>query len=315
MNKVSQVKPLQLSGTSIVARLTTRFCRAADESIFAFPPEEQLVIIDHFGALLLCIEQYHKAQEDKTLRAAIFQEYADKEQALLRKYGTLLQTFRSKKFNDYFDLDEIVSDYQIVTEEQYQAAIGDGQSLTQAGTPGFVWLVRNYIFGLRDQYLLSREQELPTPSNKLDVVAVTEQSTTQNSQKTSNTMSTSNEEMDKTEKLDKEATRARQLLAIYYFLLAQGIEGRGSHDIAPIVRLVHLLLGVEYDKSDRKGIYKKYLKMPNIKTDAFLRKDLEYIRSYFAELSMEKVVSLIDAEITRASKPSSASQRNSRKGS
>ena len=100
---------------------------------------------------------------------------------------------------------------------------------------------------------------------------------------------------------DKGMTKARQLLAIYYFLKASlGIEGRDSSSISGIARFIHLLTGTKFTTVQNSDIYKKYLQMPNYKKDNQLITDLKFIRPYFVDLGLDSAVKMIDEEINRA---------------
>jgi hypothetical protein len=106
-----------------------------------------------------------------------------------------------------------------------------------------------------------------------------------------------------TDEPDKDMTKARQLLAIYYFLKASlGIEGRDGSSTSGIARFIHLLTGTKFTTVQNSDIYKKYLQMPNYKKDSQLITDLKFIRPYFVDLALDSAVKMIDEEIKRAIK-------------
>lgn len=100
---------------------------------------------------------------------------------------------------------------------------------------------------------------------------------------------------------DKEMTRARQLLAIHYFLKASlGIEARDNNTASGVARFIHLITGTKFTSVQNSDIYKKYLRMPNYKTDKKLIEDLKYIRPYFVDLGLQSAIAMIDEEMRLA---------------
>ncbi|NVK64992.1 MAG: hypothetical protein HWE22_10415 [Flavobacteriales bacterium] len=96
-------------------------------------------------------------------------------------------------------------------------------------------------------------------------------------------------------------TRNQQLLAIYYTLKSAGIEPRKTADMTNYSRFVHLLSGVGFTKVENDIFYSKVQKLPNLSTDPYLKKDLEYIRDYFLKIDAHKIVEEIDLEIKNCS--------------
>lgn len=92
-------------------------------------------------------------------------------------------------------------------------------------------------------------------------------------------------------------TRNQQLLALYYTLKSIGIEPRKTTDMTNYARFVHLLAGVDFNKVENGIFYTKIQKLPNILTDAYLKKDLEFIRTYFLSIEAHSIVEQIDLEI------------------
>lgn len=102
---------------------------------------------------------------------------------------------------------------------------------------------------------------------------------------------------------DKDMTKARQLLAIYYFLKASlGIEARDNNSASGVARFIHLITGTKFTTVQNSDIYKKYLRMPNYKKDRRLIEDLKYIRPYFIDLGLQSAVKMIDEEMRLAIK-------------
>lgn len=98
-------------------------------------------------------------------------------------------------------------------------------------------------------------------------------------------------------KKSKSFTRNQQLLALYYTLKELGIEPRRTTDMTKYTRFIHLLAGVDFDKVENDIFYSKVKNLPNILTDQNLKKELEFIRSYFVQIGANSIVDDIDTEI------------------
>lgn len=96
-------------------------------------------------------------------------------------------------------------------------------------------------------------------------------------------------------------TRNQQLLALYYTLKATGIEPRRTTDMTNYTRFIHLLAGVDFTKVQNDIFYSKVKDLPNILTDQYLKKDLEFIRSYFVNIGAQSIIAMIDLEINGCS--------------
>lgn len=96
-------------------------------------------------------------------------------------------------------------------------------------------------------------------------------------------------------------TRNQQLLALYYTLKSIGVEPRRTTDMTNYTRFIHLLAGVDFTKVQNDIFYSKVKNLPNILTDHYLKKDLEFIRSYFVNIDAHSIVELIDLEINGCS--------------
>ncbi len=85
-----------------------RFATDASEVIDAMPPVLALEIVNHLLASIDIFERYIHA-EDLDAGLEIYSEYAQLEEALIRRWGTLLKPYRVKQFHLYFEPDRILS--------------------------------------------------------------------------------------------------------------------------------------------------------------------------------------------------------------
>lgn len=92
-------------------------------------------------------------------------------------------------------------------------------------------------------------------------------------------------------------TSSQQVLIYYYGLKSFGLEPRVDIDIAPLAKLLHLLIGKTFTECGNSDLYKKLLKAPNFKKDQQLLKDLEIVKYAFIQVGMQSVVELIDKEM------------------
>lgn len=252
----------------VVPLLAQRFIRDYEEVIKQYYLPQQLELTDHLLNVLDLMEQYIDTSDGE-----VWQQYRQKEDALLKKYGKTLKPYADKYFYKYFDFDLVLAEKEIYSTEEFNRLTSDEQGLTLSERHLFTRVCRNVLYNSRAFLQLRME-----PENTSSVLNLAGQ-----------------------DEPDKEATKARQLLTIYYLLKAGfNIEHRGSHTISEVVRLAHLLTGAKLTSLQNSDIYKKYSLMPNYKKGEHLIADLKFIRPYFEALHIEKAVELIDEEIQRA---------------
>ncbi|WP_157976940.1 hypothetical protein [Taibaiella helva] len=262
----------QYSSQQISSLLARRFVRDYEDMLTAYTPTEQLELTNHLLMMLEQLNRYSQQREEK-----YYQAYYAKEDALLQKYGSRFQAYHSKRFYQYFYLDLLLAETDIYTDEEYNGL--EEQSVTPEQMQAVVTMCNNVLYWHRTNLYLQDAGKEP-------------QEIVQNEAANGLTA----------EATDKEATKSRQLLAIYYLLKALGIEARNNGSVSSVARWAHLLTGTKFTTIQNSDIYKKYLRMPNYKTDVPLIEDLKFIRPYFVDLGIEGAVGLIDEELARAIK-------------
>ncbi len=266
----------------LVPLLVQKFIRDYDDAVKDYDLPQQLELTDHLLGVLDLMEQYAETPDE-----AIWKQYRDKEDAILKKYGKTLKPYADKYFYKYFSFDIVLAEKEIYSGEEFNRLTPDEQGLTLNEKLSFIQWCRNSLYNARTFLYLQKEPEnIGTPaalSGPADP--------------------------------DREATKARQLLAIYYLLKAGfNIEHRATHQVSEVVWLAHLLTGTKLTNLQNSDIYKKYSLMPNYKKGDQLIADLKFIKPYFEQLNIEKAVGLIDEEIQRAIKELSSTARKKYRG-
>jgi hypothetical protein len=193
---------------------------------------------------------------------------------LLKKYGKALRPYWSKKFMGYFHFDTVLTDKEILTTEEYNALPGERQCLSATEASTLAW----HCIRLLDN-------ELPLIMLEIEPEGVAGLEGNPGNEDAGN---------------GSGFTRSRQLLAIHFLLSAGfGIEPHTGNDMSSLARLAHLLTGTPYTSLQNSEIYKKYRRLPNIKTGLPYITDLQYIRGFFNELGLQKVIEAIDTETSR----------------
>lgn len=253
-----------------VPLLAQQFIRDCEEVINQYPLPIQIELTNHLLSVLGLMEQYIDSSD-----SAIWQQYRENEDALLEKYGKTLKPYSDKYFYKYFDFDHVLVEKGIYSTKEFNRLPPDEQGLTLNERQLFIRVCRNTLYNSRTFLRLRMDPEnAEAPQDLSD-----------------------------SPEPDREATKARQLLAIYYLLKAGfNIEHRSSHSVSEVVRLAHLLTGTKLTNLQNSDIYKKYSFMPNYKKGEHLIADLKFIRPYFEELDIEKGIKLIDEEIERTIK-------------
>jgi hypothetical protein len=265
---VDPIKPL--SRNQAVPLLVQRFASDYQDALKHYDLPQRLELTEHLQFTVDLIFLYAK-----TDNADIYHYYLELEDELLTKYRKAYKPYFVKQFFTYFWFDTVLLDKGIYTEEEYNRLTLEQRRLTVEEIVDFVNRCRDILHYGRAIIYLQMEPE--GAIQKAETIVLPQ------------------------EEPDKEATKARQLLAIYYLLKAGfDIEHRSTHPVSDVVRLAHLLTGTKLTNMQNSDIYKKYSLMPNYKKDEQLIADLRFIRPYFEQLHIEKGVKLIDEEIQRA---------------
>jgi hypothetical protein len=262
-----------ISKHQIPLLLAQRFIRDYDEVIKSFSGKDKLNITEHFLQVLQLQEQYQQTKEE-----ADYKKYVAVEEDLLRQYGAALKPYRAKQFYVYFDAGLVLIEKGIYNAEVFNQLPPKEQDLPLNAMEQFIHICTNTLQRERDNLLLSGVSVTNDTINAKEGAALNGKDETVN---------------------DTQATKARQLLAMYYLFKTVGIEHRTNQSVSAIARFVHLLTGTKFTSIQNSDIYKKYLLMPNYKQGEALIKDLTFIRDYFTEAGLEEAVQQIDAEINR----------------
>lgn len=232
---------------------------------------QKIEITEHLLRAVGYIADYVRSKDSSD-----WKKYSDAETELLKKYRSDLQPYSDAQFYKYFDFRLVLGSKSIVPLEVLNAMKNaQEQSLSDEEIDLFIVDTKRFL------------------SNALYFLYLSDDKGKENI--TLN--DTSSDEP------NNEITKARQLLAIYYFLKASlGIEARDSNSVSGVARFIHLLTGTKYTTIQNSDIYKKYRQMPNYKSESKLIEDLKYIRPYFNELGLQSGVDMIDNEIQRAVK-------------
>ena len=243
-----------------------------------YSTDEKIELTEHLLKAIDYIEEYVKAKDSKD-----WKKYADSETELLKKYRGRLKVYTDIQFFKYFDFRLVLAHKFIITQEQFNSMKSAAeQSLSVEEIDLFLSDAKHLLsLSLHFLYLSDTGKTERTPQSPV----------------------TLNNADNVTDEPDKDFTKARQLLTIYYFLKASfGIEARDKNSASGIARFIHLMTGTKFTTIQNSDIYKKYLRMPNYKTDSKLIEDLKFIRPYFVDLGLESAIKMVDEEIKRAIK-------------
>ena len=270
MDANDEIQPL--SRLQIFNRLIMKFDADYDQMIRSYSHAQKIEITEHLLRAVGYINDYVQSKD-----AGDWGKYADAETELLKKYRSELQPYADAQLYKYFDFRRVLGAKGIIPLETLNAMkSAQEQSLSDEEIELFIDDTKRSLSTALYFLYLSDTKETGVPVTLNDHVTVTGEP-------------------------DKDITKARQLLAIYYLLKAAlGIEGRDNNSVSGIARLVHLLTGTKFTTIQNSEIYKKYLQMPNYKSDSKLIQDLKYIRSYFMDIGLESALTMIDEEIRRA---------------
>lgn len=270
MEDEKQLKPNRDEFAQLLAK---KFWNDYLEVLNRYNHAEKIEITEHLILIFQLASGYIKTGNEKF--AELIESYEDD---LLTKYRSRLVAYFSKGFIKYLLSDNVISEMNLITKEEFDDMAPEWPEFNAEDKEEFLLMSQNALSHARKLlYLHDKGDALPT---------ITIEETT-----------------NKADELDKGMTKARQLLAIYYFLKASlGIEGRDGSSTSGIARFIHLLTGTKFTTVQNSDIYKKYLQMPNYKKDSQLIADLKFIRSYFVDLALDSAVNMIDDEIKRAIK-------------
>ena len=255
-----------------------------------YSTDEKIELTEHLLRAIDSIQEYVKTKDSKD-----WKKYADAETELLKKYRGRLKAYTDIQFYKYFDFRLVLAHKDILTLEQLNSMKSAAeQSLSDEEIDLFLSDAKHLLsLSLHFLYLADTGNAEPTPPPAV----------------------TLNDTDDVIDEPDKDFTKARQLLTIYYFLKASfGIEARDKNSASGIARFIHLMTGTKFTTIQNSDIYKKYLRMPNYKTDSRLIEDLKFIRPYFVDLGLESAIKMVDEEIKRAIKELPYNERKKYKG-
>jgi hypothetical protein len=242
-----------------------------------YPPAMQVELTEHLCTVMFQLIRYgNLAANSESLDIV-----AAAEEILLRKYGKHLAPYWNMNFPGYFKLDTILWDRKVFSKEQYNALPLDSKALQPTEAVFFATACLEKLETALTDLMLQAEPADINGITQPETITGTAEALTG----------------------DKAFTKARQLLAIHFLLsVGFGLEPRNNADVSSIARLCHLLTGTTFTSLQNSEIYKKYLRLPNIKKGLPYITDLQYIRGYFNQIGLQKVIEAIDQEIDREQK-------------
>ena len=92
-------------------------------------------------------------------------------------------------------------------------------------------------------------------------------------------------------------TRSQQVLTAHYLFKMAGIGVRQDIDVTACAEILHILLGLPYNKIANSELYKKFLNPFGNSSPKATIKDLEVIRKYFEKLNNQDILDTIDEQI------------------
>ena len=266
-----QHRELSIPRHQFPIRLIQKFSQEYDEMLTHYPLNKKIELTEHLLQALDYISEFAKTNDEKD-----YKKYVTLEDELLKKYRANLNPYARQQFFQYFDFERVMVIKFLLSAEDSDVIKPGEQRLTPDEIEWFLNSCQRLLYNSR-HYLYLQDHGDNVPAVTLNApVSIADEP-------------------------DKGMTKARQLLAIYYFLKASlGIEGRDSSSISGIARFIHMLTGTKFTTVQNSDIYKKYLQMPNYKKDNQLITDLKFIRPYFVDLGLDSAVKMIDEEINRA---------------
>ena len=95
-------------------------------------------------------------------------------------------------------------------------------------------------------------------------------------------------------------TLSHLALACYYVLTSWGIQPRVKLDIAHVARFMHLVTSKPYTRIQNSEFYKKLQRVPQLKSNKELIKDLAFIKDRFLQLELKEASLLVDRDLAQA---------------
>jgi Asp-tRNA(Asn)/Glu-tRNA(Gln) amidotransferase C subunit len=192
----------------------------------------QVELAEHLVNQLESVLEYSRDNDPKHYK--LINKREDK---LLKKYGKALKPFSRKQFENYYELDLLLSEKAGFSEKDFNDLPGEEQVLSPKEIEHFIRTSQNLLDYQKRFILLETEgaenlkAEEPKGAEKSDQ--------------------------------DKDATRSRQLLAIYFLLKAGfNVEHRHSNFVSDSAKFGHLLTGTKFTSLSNSEIYKKFKEMP-----------------------------------------------------
>ena len=263
LNENSEPKRKPLKG----AFLSQIIAKEIQEILSQIDPDMRQIILEHLILLFKDLESHASSKDD-----TVYLNFAKRETDMMKKYGKAIEPYRTHYFYKLFQPELLVEKGYYTTEEF--------NSLPNEQTFSSELEIKQVCIAMNK--FLDWELQMCYMENTNGVSKGDELSGTNS----------------KSEEKEKEATEARRLLAMYYFLKAgMGIEQHRTNSVSEIAQFIHFLFGVPFTTLQNSNIYSKYRKMPDYNSGEVLIKDLRYIRPYFETLNLHKVLELIDAQI------------------
>lgn len=92
-------------------------------------------------------------------------------------------------------------------------------------------------------------------------------------------------------------TRSQQVLTAHYLFKMAGIGIRQDIDVTACAEILHVMLGLPYNKIANSELYKKFLNPFGNSSPKATIQDLEVIRKYFEKLNNQDILNSIDEQI------------------
>lgn len=282
--------------TQFINALANRFLKDMDKAIYGMSPVQALEVVEHLAKSIDILERYIHAKNEQE-REVVYNKYAAHEEALVRKWGKLLVSYRAQKFYEYFDLQTLLVSKEVVSDEEYNKL--EYQELSVSEMDSVIYMVRRGV-GATKNMLLTKQ---PPSGEALELLAKNSQIEGLGKANPSGRLGNSvlGEDAEDSETKEGGVTKVRSRLALYFLLKSMGIEPRTENSVADVARLAHLLSAERFTTLPNSNIYKFFRKLPDYKSPKGRLADLKAIRPYFEGCGLNKVVSLIDEEIKKIS--------------
>lgn len=223
--------------------LTNYLGKKIDAVLNHYDTEQKIELAEHLLLTFDDLLEYFKTSEEQ-----VYLKYADRENALLKKYGKKFKPFSELSLYKFFDFDNILSETDYYTSKEFNSLSDGERALSEANIKELVNTMKRRLHGIVYYLYLEREPQFETKEKELSGTK---------------------------EATDKDITEARQLLTIYYLLKAGfEIEHRGTNSVSEVTRFAHLMTGTKFTTLQKSNIYTKYKLIPNYNKEEYLIKDL-----------------------------------------